>query len=258
MEIVDKVRVATALKDLKVWQYAKCIELLSKQIENNQEGVMVMCEVLELCTDKPAHIWREQYKMDFTVDVFNKVKAVVEQPLPSDECYEFVFTTLTPEDFTVRKDEVRNASFWRKGDLRTNLTVDCNRRYQVEKTMKQTFEQVIQTEMLLKEIVRLDADVTIKIYSRLPRLLAFVCKLDSERFHYLDENDRIYKFNYALIDYREKVFTNLDIETAWRAYLAFFLTVRQNLDNTNLSGKLSERELKKQEPTGKNTLNDGA
>jgi len=257
MEIVDKVKVASSLKDIKVWQYAKCVELLSKEPQSDHEGVAIMCEVLELCTDKPAHIWREQYKLDFTLFIFNKVKQVIELPLPDKEGFEFVFTTLTPDDFTQRKEEVANAMFWNKRELRSNLTIDSNRKYQVEKTLAQTFEQVIQTEMILKEIIRLDADIVVKSYGKLPRLLAFVCKIPGERFHYFDDNDKQYKFNYTLIDYREKVFTHLDIETAWMAYLAFFLTVRQNLEHTNLSGKLSEKELTKQELTGKTTSANG-
>lgn len=257
MEIVDKIKVATSLRDIKVWQYAKCVELLTKEPATDQEGVSIMCSVLELCTDKPAHIWREQYKMEFAVATFEKVKAVIGLPLPVGPLNTFVFTTLTPEDFTHRKADIVEAFFWKRSELRSNLAIDTNRKFTVEKSGAQTFEQVIQTEMILKEIVRLDADIVLKSYIKLPRLLAFVCKLDGEKFHYYDKNDSCYKFNYPLIDYREKVFMHLDIETAWGAYLAFFLTVRQNLEAIKAFGKESEKEWSEPEQTGKNTLSDG-
>lgn len=257
MEIVDTIKVAKSLKDIKVWQYAKCVELLTKEPVTDQEGISNMCSVLELCTDKPAHIWREQYKMEFALKIFEKVKAVINLPLPIEPQYSFVCTTLTPEDFAKRKTEIAEAYFWNRPDLRNNLAIECNREFTVEKSGAQTFEQVIKTEMILKEIVRLDADIVLKSYIKLPRLLAFVCKLKNEKFHYYDKNDSSYKFNYPLIDYREKVFMHLDIETAWGVYLAFFLTVRKNLEAINLSGKELEKELKEQEPIGKNTLNGG-
>jgi hypothetical protein len=226
MEVIDKIKVANTLSDIKVWQYARLIDLLERKTETEQEKVAVMCEVLELSTDKIAQLWREQYKAEFTLSIFEKVVKLLDAALTSTPVTEFIFTTLSPTEKANREEEIEGAAFWKKHDLRNNLKVDCNRKFTVEKTADQTFEQVIQTEMLVKEILTIDAEITVKNYTRLPRLLAFVCKLDGEQFHYYDKNDNQYKFNYALIEERGEVFKHLDIETAWGAYLGFFLTGR--------------------------------
>jgi len=257
MEVIDKIQVANKLKDLKVWQYARISELLQKELATDQERINTCCEILELSTDKPAHIWRDQYKVEFTLSIFEKVKQLMNTKLPFEPLLSFRFTSLTPEDSRARQSEIDNAAFWKRSNLRTNLKIDNNRQFQVEKTGAQTFEQVIKTEELTKQIVVIDAEITVKNYTRLPRLLAFVCKIDGEQFHYFDKNDLQHKFNYVLIDYREQVFMHLDIETAWRVYLAFFLTGQKPSSDTTQSGKQSEKELKTNPQTGLNTSSDG-
>lgn len=257
MEIIDKIKVANELADLKVWQYARITELLQKQFANDQERINTCCEILELSTDKPAHIWREQYKLEFTLSIFEKVRALMDKPFNLHPLSLFKFTSLTPEDTRERQLQVDSASIWKRYDLRNNLKIDSNREYHVEKTGAQTFEQVIQSEILVKELVSIDAEITVRNYKRLPRLLAFVCKLEGEQFHYFDQNDLQYKFNYVLIDYREKVFMHLDIETAWRVYLAFFLTGQKQSSDTTTSGKQSEKELRSNPETGRSISTGG-
>lgn len=257
MEVIDKIKVANRLSDLKVWQYARITELLQKQFANDQERINTCCEILELSTDKPAHIWREQYRTEFTLSIFEKVRLLMDSQLNFEPLLSFKFTSLTPEDERERQLQIDSASIWKRYDLRNNLKIDSNREFHVEKTGAQTFEQVIQTELLVKEIVSIDAEIVLKNYSRLPRLLAFVCKISGEQFHYFDQNDLQYKFNYVLIDYREKVFMHLDIETAWRVYLAFFLTGQKQSSDTKASGKQSEKELISNPETGKSILTDG-
>ena len=224
--IVGKIKVATKLSHLKVWQFAKIVELLQEPADSDAEKIYTITNCLECASDQTAIQWMK-YKTDFALEQFEKVKAIIELGLPDSSESSFIFTTLTPEDNEKRLAEIKAASFLHKISLRENLEIDQNRTFVVNKVELQSFEQIIKAETIQKELITLDAEVAVRNFSKLPRLLAFICQFQGESLHYLDQNDKQYKFNYALCDYREKVFRHLNMDTAWKAYNGFFLTETQ-------------------------------
>lgn len=257
-EVVGKIKLANQLSDYKVWQYARIMQLAAKKYENQADQMGYICEVLELSSDLTAAQWLNDFRGDFVVEMFGKVSKVLEQQLPNDVLEHFMFTTLTPEDDEKRVNEIKAATMWNKQSLRNDLRIDRNRMFVVGKLKNITFEQIIQAEMVQNEIVTLDAAVAVKDFAKLARLLAFICTLEGERLHYLDQNDKQWRFDYGKVDYREKLFKHLDIVTAWRCYLAFFLTEPQHSPTTITSGMIWSEAWKNIRAIGRHILRGGA
>ena len=234
-----------SLKDIRVWQYARIITELQnwKESESDEESVTSNIQIIATCLEVatsakiPAFEWQSKYNKEFVVECFNRLSKIIESGLPGDSIEAFTFTTLTPDDTKLREASVKKASILNRSSLRSDLKIDSNRTYTVITLGNQTFEQIIYSDRLMKELVVVDADITVRDFSKLPRLLAMVTYVEGDQFHYYDKNVNEWRFNTALVDYREKVLMHIDIETAWKAYNAFFLTVRERSRRTRASGR---------------------